>query len=438
MSGETECCMSDCWQRVPIGELCEGVYDGPHATPPKTDRGTVFLGIWNLVDGRVDLSETEHIAPEHHERWSRRVKPRAGDLVFSYETRLGAGATIPPELDCVLGRRMALARPDPAKVNPRFLLYAFLSPEFQATIRKHTVPGSTVDRIPLLEFPKFPVVLPLRPSQDAIAAVLGSLDDKIEHNRKTARALEQLARAIFRAWFVDFEPVKAKAAGAMSFPSMPQDVFDALPTTFTDSEIGPVPEGWGIVDVYALAEVIYGAPFKSKLFNDEGKGKRLIRIRDLQTHLPNVFTPEEHPKGTLIKPGDIVVGMDGEFRLHYWAGPEAWLNQRLCSFSPLRHVPPMFLGESLRMPLDFVERSEAATTVIHLGKYDIDRFELLRPDDRMLEAFGVITTPILAAMVHSTAESRKLAELRDYLLPKLLSGQVSVGNIEKGEANGSA
>ena len=88
--------------------------------------------------------------------------------------------------------------------------------------------------------------------QRAIAGVLGALDDKIEQNRRTARALERLARAIFRAWFVDFEPVKAKAAGATAFPSMPQPVFDALPTRFVDSEIGPVPEGW---EVSALDEL---------------------------------------------------------------------------------------------------------------------------------------------------------------------------------------
>ena len=91
-------------------------------------------------------------------------------------------------------------------------------------------------------------MLPQLDEQRAIAGVLGALDDKIEQNRRTARALERLARAIFRAWFVDFEPVKAKAAGATAFPSMPQPIFDALPTRFVDSDIGPVPEGWEVKD----------------------------------------------------------------------------------------------------------------------------------------------------------------------------------------------
>lgn len=276
-------------------------------------------------------------------------------------------------------------------------------------------------------FSRLRLRLPMPGEQHALAGVLGSLDDMIEQNRRTVRALEELARATFRAWFVDFEPVKAKAAGAMSFPGMPPTAFVALPNRLAESSLGPVPEGWKVVGVYELANVVYGAPFASKLFNDKGAGKPLIRIRDLQTHSPSVSTTERHAKGTLIRPGEIVVGMDGEFRLHYWTGSEAWLNQRLCSFQPLSSVPTMYLGEALRAPLDYVERSEAATTVIHLGKYDIDRFELLRPDKQTLSAFDRITSPMLELIVHTASESSRLAALRDYLLPRLLSGRVRVG-----------
>ena len=72
------------WMEMPIGEVCEGIFDGPHATPPKTDSGPVFLGIWNLVNGRVDLSETEHVGDEFFKKWTRRVVPRAGDQIFTY------------------------------------------------------------------------------------------------------------------------------------------------------------------------------------------------------------------------------------------------------------------------------------------------------------------------------------------------------------------
>jgi type I restriction enzyme, S subunit len=281
------------------------------------------------------------------------------------------------------------------------------------------VTGSASASFSREDFLSYPVP-PLTERGNAIVQTLEAFEEKIEQNHRVRRGLEELAQATYKAWFVDFEPVKAKAAGQTNFPGMPAAAFTAVPDRLVDSPVGALPIGWDVVDVYKLAKVVYGAPFASRLFNDTGAGTPLIRIRDLSTHSPSVFTTERHPKATLIRPGDIVVGMDGEFRLHYWTGPEAWLNQRLCSFQPHASVPTMYLGEALRAPLDYVERSEAATTVIHLGKYDIDRFQLVRPDTTMLAAFDQITSPILERVVQTAAESSKLSRLRDYLLPRLV------------------
>lgn len=195
----------DPWPTVSIGEVCDGIFDGPHATPAKIDSGAVFLGIWNIENGRIDLSTTEHISEADWPRWTRRVEPTEGDLVFSYETKLGCGALIPAGLRCCLGRRMALARPNRRKVDSRFLLYTFLAPDFQECIRNYTISGSTVDRIPLLEFPKFPMRLPPLPEQRAIARVLGALDNKIELNRRMNRTLKDMARALFSDWLERME-----------------------------------------------------------------------------------------------------------------------------------------------------------------------------------------------------------------------------------------
>lgn len=359
---------------------------------------------------------------------------RQGDLVVTMTDLSKAGDTLGyPALVPAAHNRIYLHNQriglvsitDPESIDRDYLYYVLRTD----TYRNHvlaTASGSTVRHTSPSRIREFQVQLPAFKEQQAAAAVLRLLDDKIDQNRRTGRALEALARATFKAWFVDFEPVKAKAAGQTGFPGMRTAAFAAFPDRLTDSPLGPVPQGWEVVDVYQLAKVVYGAPFASKLFNETGEGRPLIRIRDLQTHSPSISTTEQHPKGTLIRPGEIVVGMDGEFRLHYWTGPEAWLNQRLCSFKPLPEVPTMYLGEALRAPLDYVERSEAATTVIHLGKHDIERFELLRPDRATLAAFDNITSPVLDLIVQMAAESSKLATLRDYLLPRLLSGRVRV------------
>lgn len=179
------------WFEARIGDIAE-VFDGPHATPKSTTSGPVFLGISSLSGGRLDLAQSGHLSEEDYKKWTKRITPRAGDVVFSYETRLGEAALIPNSLRCCLGRRMGLLRPDPLRVDGRFLLYAYLGPSFQETIRQRTVRGSTVDRIPLVELPQFPIQVPPLDEQQAIAGVLGAVDDKLESNRRRAEVAESL------------------------------------------------------------------------------------------------------------------------------------------------------------------------------------------------------------------------------------------------------
>ena len=264
-----------------------------------------------------------------------------------------------------------------------------------------------------------PFVIPPKNEQVAIARILGPLDDKIELNRRTNETLEEILRVLFKDWFVDFGPVRAKKQGRE--PYLSREAWRLFPNAF-DGE--GVPAGWKQQSIYDFAEVIYGAPFASKQFNTNKIGVPLIRIRDLGTHNPSVSTIEVHRKGHLIEPGDIVVGMDGEFRLHVWKGPRAWLNQRVCHFEPKSGVPKAFLAEAIKEPLAAFERGKVGTTVIHLGKSDIDTFELFQPGGSLLSAFDSVAEPLLKRTVANALESRALSQTRDLLLPKLISGEV--------------
>ena len=152
----------------------------------------------------------------------------------------------------------------------------------------------------------------------------------------------------------------------------------------------------------------------------------MIRIRDLPNESPAVFTTEVHTKGYLLQPGDIAVGMDGEFRAYLWAGVESWLNQRCCVFAPKPGFSAAFVRNSIIAPLAQVEATETAPTVIHLGKNDIDRFTVIIPDAPVAEAFKRQCQPWYDQIVANKKQSRTLANLRDTLLPKLLSGEVCV------------
>jgi type I restriction enzyme, S subunit len=195
----------------------------------------VFLGIKNITeDGRLDLSEIRHISEEEFPRWTRRVEPRAGDIVFTYEATLNRYAIIPEGFRGCLGRRLALIRPDESKVDKRFLFYSFFSDEWRQTIANNTLIGSTVDRIPLTNFPEFPIRLPPLPTQRKIAGILSAYDDLIENNTRRIAILEEMAQRLYQEWFVHFR-----------YPGH-EDV------PLVDSELGPIPEGW---EVKRLGEI---------------------------------------------------------------------------------------------------------------------------------------------------------------------------------------
>jgi type I restriction enzyme S subunit len=186
------------WEVVAIRTLCNGIFDGPHATPTKTKSGPVFLSISSLDQGQIDITRSAHLSEEDFMRWTRRVTPQQNDVVFSYETRLGEAALVPANLRCCLGRRLALMRPNLAKVEPRWLTYAYLGPNFQSVLRNHTVKGSTVDRIPLNRFPKFPVSVPPLREQRRVADSLLSVDNKLAAEESRKVSLDALFRTLLR------------------------------------------------------------------------------------------------------------------------------------------------------------------------------------------------------------------------------------------------
>ena len=190
------------WKKFKLGEVAE-IFDGPHATPKKQANGLIFLGISSLSRGKLNNRQFEYISEDDFNRWTRRVTPRFKDIVFSYETRLGEAAIIPKGFKCCLGRRLGLLRSNEKLVDPYFLLYYYLCPLFQAMIQERTIFGTTVDRIPLIDMPNFPIYLPPLPEQRAIAAVLSSLDDKIDLLHRQNNTLEAMAETLFRKWFTE-------------------------------------------------------------------------------------------------------------------------------------------------------------------------------------------------------------------------------------------
>lgn len=285
--------------------------------------------------------------------------------------------------------------------NPFYVYYLVCSPTVRDIAIKSMVGSSGRQRVQTDVVKNIELDLPDYDTQTKVASILKSLDDKIAINSAINDNLEQQMQALYKSWFVDFEPYS-----------------------------GTKPANWNKTDIYSIANIIYGAPFASKLFNTEGLGKPIIRIRDLKEQEFVTYTTEEHPKGHLIQPGDVVVGMDGEFRPYLWGNEEAWLNQRVCIFENKRPNGKAFLLYTIKPLLNVIEQTQVATTVIHIGKKDYDAFEIYLPDEDSLNCFDEITTPMIEQIVNNRLENKRLSNLRDVLLTKLMSGEIDVSNIE--------
>ena len=174
-------------------------------------------------------------------------------------------------------------------------------------------------------------------------------------------------------------------------------------------------EEWSI---YELISIKYGSPFKSSMFSDK-EGIDLIRIRDLKTDSPQVKTVENIPDMEYVNPGDVIVGMDAEFRPHIWVGNKGLLNQRVCKLIPNHDYSAALAYHFLKDPLFAIESYKTGTTVSHIGKSDFDAMTVMLPTDSDLRTLSNMIEPIYASYVNNGKAIRVLSDLRNALLDEL-------------------
>ncbi len=317
----------------------------------------------------------------------------------------------------------------PDVIDARWLYYWMCGGEFTQQISGVKGQTDMADYVSLTDQRRMAITLPPISIQRAIAGVLGALDDKIEQNRRTARALDRLARAIFRAWFVDFEPVKVKAAGATSFTSMPQAVFDALPTRFVDSEIGPVSEGWDLKPIATIATFLNGLALQKYPPRGDGEDLRVIKIAELRKGSVEgaAWSNGDVAEQYVIGDGDLLFSWSGTLEAEFWFGGKGALNQHLFKVTS-SHFPSWFCFLWIRQHLPWFRAiaSSKATTMGHIKRGHLQETPVVVPPNEVLHEANEVIGPIYDLFGQLMIESRKLAAMSNVLLPKLLSGEVRV------------
>lgn len=402
------------WKHYKMDDVIDEISMGPFGSDVKKEfyvnKGIPILNGSNLQGFKLQENSFGYLTEEKADSLNK-CNAHRGDIIVTHRGTLGQIVYVPSNSKYdryVISQSQFRFRCKPDLVDVQYLVYYFHTRE---GLYKILANASQVG-VPALAratstFRLIDIKLPSLADQSRIASILSSLDRKIDLNNKINADLEEMAQAIFKNWFIDFEPFKDGK--------------------FVDSELGMIPEGWKVGSPYEYVKVVYGAPYKSAKFNDNGEGLPLIRIRDLKDCNPQFYTPEILPQTEYVNMGDIVAGMDAEFIPHIWKGNTGLLNQRVCKLMPQQtSISNLFVLYLMKPELEFVQSYKTGTTVSHLGKADIDKFVVVLPPLKVVEECSKILDSILQRIKNISAESRTLSLLRDTLLPRLMSGELEV------------
>jgi type I restriction enzyme S subunit len=401
------------WKRVAVSEVCELIVDCVNKTAPVVDELTPYkmLRTTNIKSGRIDREECRRVSKETFVKWTRRADVRHGDVILTREAPLGEVGYVDFTDTVFLGQRLMQYRANPALLEPRFLLYSFLSKDLQNQFGAHEGSGSTVSHIRVGDCSKFELALPPLAEQKAIAGVLGALDDKIELNRRMNATLEAMARTLFQSWFVDFDPVRAKLDGRP--PAALDPATAALfPVHFDHKAEGVVPTGWNLKRWGDIATLEYG---KSMRDYRESSGK----YRVFGTNGPIGFHDE-----ALCNSAGIVIGRKGAYRgVHYSPEPFFVIDTAFYLKPKAALDLKWAYYELLRFDINSMDSGSAIPSTSRDDFYGIP---VIVPPPEIQAAFGKIVGGWFAKVFANDHESRTLATLRDTLLPQLLSGNTQI------------
>ena len=475
------------WPRVKISDVCELIVDCVNKTAPHVEHQTPYKMVRtpNIKNGNVDLSVCRFVEEETYIKWTRRAKVLRGDVLLTREAPMGQVGYVDFDQKVFLGQRIMQYRAKPEVLDSKFLLYSFLSPDLQHQFFMHEGSGSVVSHIRVPDCSNFEINIPPIEIQKKIAKILWDIDKKIKINTQTNQTLETIAQTLFKSWFVDFDPVKAKlsvlAAGGSaeeaeraamcaisardeaSLNTLQTEQPEAyaelartaalFPSAMQDSELGEIPVGWNFCKILDLSLKISKGTTPRKVDIKSALDKELVpflKVKDitfngeiLADKLEKI--PDSVHQGALkrsiLKTNDILFTIAGT--IGRVAIIEDYLSNTNCNqavaFIRLRE-PNKFL-ELCRLHLieDRIQNEVVSKVVqgvqANLSLSNLGRINILVPSDELLDRFNENICRIGKEVRLRLAENRNLSELRDTLLPKLLSGELTLPDTTPPKAN---
>ena len=354
---------------------------------------------------------------------------------------LGYPAAVPPRTEghrYLHNQRLGKISPKaPEEVCMRYIYHVMCTEEYRHEVLAGAT-GTTVKHTSPDRIKRFRFALPPLPEQRAIAHVLGTLDEKIELNRRMNETLESMARALFKDWFVDFGPARAKMAGRE--PYLPPDVWSLFPDRLAPSELGDIPAGWEVKALDDIATFLNGLALQKYPVTGDS-ALPVIKIAQLRAgHTVGAdLASSDLPPQYIVRDGDVLFSWSGSLEVDTWTGGDGALNQHLFKVTSTEYPQWLYylcIREHLQAFREIA--ADKATTMGHIKRHHLSEAATVMPPVAMLRAMNRYMQPLLERSLSLRIESRALATLRDALLPSLVSGSLRVtnGSDEGGFQNG--
>ena len=421
--------MASDWRRMSLREAGVQLIDCDHRTPPAADTGYAYVAIPQIKDGRLSLVDARRISPENFKEWTRKARPQHHDVILSRRCNPGEIAHVPAGLECALGQNLVLLRAAGEKIYPPFLRWLVSGPDWWEQVGTFINVGAIFDSLKCADIPTFKLPLPPLAEQKAIAAMLGALDEKIELNRRMNATLEAMARALFRSWFVDFDPVRSKVDGRPPAALDPATV-PLFPGHLEATALGHTPKGWDIRSLDKTAHFLNGLALQ-KYPSGDGPTLPVIKIAQLRKgdSIGADRCNTDLPPNYIVHDGDVLFSWSGSLEVELWCGGPGALNQHLFKVTSPEFPKWFYYLWTLNHLDEFrLIAADKATTMGHIQRGHLSAAKVLIPPRQLLDAMTLIMAPLIDRLIANRIQSRTLASLRDTLLPKLLSGELRVSH----------
>lgn len=407
-------------------------------TPKKTSYGIPLVTAKIVKNGRLE-KYNEFIAEKDYDSWMVRGIPKKGDIVLTVEAPLGEVAQL-DDTKIALAQRIVTLRGKEDILFNSYFLYLLQSQDMQSQL-KSRASGSTVTGIKQSELRKVVLRLPSLPTQKKIAHILSTLDDKIELNRKMNQTLEAMAQALFKSWFVDFDPVHVKLTCkseeelniAAKKLGISKEILDLFPNEFEESELGMIPKGWKVESLSKIAQFQNGLALQKFRPIDGSQYLPVLKIAQLNKG----YTDEEEKADININPecivdsGDVVFSWSGTLLVDIWCGGKAALNQHLFKVTS-KEFSKWFYYYWTKQHLFWFQHIAAskAVTMGHIKRSHLDEALCCVPSLDIFTKAEETISSLLEKLILNRLEIISLEKIRDTLLPKLLSGELDVLELE--------